>query len=163
MRCSGDRGIRGSEAKSIPLNLPFIDELLDSLISWQRKLTMLVKLMGFSVVCGLFALLASVRAENGENAAIIGGAIGGALAASVSYEQRQPLRQYVVRERPRSYGYDEELAVGREFRNGPYGTQEDPEKYGVPGHHHYALVNNRAVIFYPHTRRIIHVHEPYDD
>lgn len=124
---------------------------------------MFARIMGVAVACGVFALPATVRAEDGENAAIISGLIGGALAASVPYEQRQPLRQYVVRERPRSYVYDEELAVGREFRYGPYGTQEVPEEYGVPGHHHYAVVNNRAVIFHPHTRRIIHVYDPYDD
>jgi hypothetical protein len=32
-----------------------------------------------------------------------------------------------------------------------------PERYGVPEHHH-AIVNNRAVIFHPQTRRVIHVY-----
>ncbi len=95
---------------------------------------------------------------------IIGGAITGAAIATgalVPYEQREPLRAYAVRERPRSYVYDDELAVGREFRYGPYGTQEVPPEYGVPGHH-YAVVNNRAVVFHPYTRRIVHVYDPYE-
>ena len=96
---------------------------------------------------------------------IIGGAITGvaiATGAVVPYERRESLRTYVVRERPRSYVYDDDLTVGREFRYGPHGTQEVPREYGVPGHH-YAVVNNRAVIFHPHTRRIVHVYDPYDD
>jgi hypothetical protein len=31
-------------------------------------------------------------------------------------------------------------------------------QYGVR-EHHYAIVNNRVVIFHPHTRRVIHVYD----
>lgn len=118
--------------------------------------------MSVAATAGLLVSPIAARADDAVGAAIAGAFIGAAVASGVPVEQRQPLRQYVVRERPRSYVYEEELAVGREFRYGPYGTQEVPPEYGVPGHH-YAVVNNRAVIFHPHTRRIVHVYDPYED
>lgn len=56
----------------------------------------------------------------------------------------------------------EELAPGRESRSGPHEKRKVPRAYGVPGYH-YSVVNNRAVIFHPNTRRTIHAYEPYDD
>jgi hypothetical protein len=41
---------------------------------------------------------------------------------------------------------------------GPYESYPVPERYGVP-EHHYAVVNNRVVIFHPQTRRVIHVYD----
>ena len=123
---------------------------------------MVIKMLRFAAIAGILISPVAARADDAVGAAIAGAFIGAAVASGVPVEQRQPLQQYVVREQPRSYAYDEELAVGREFRYGPYGTQEVPPEYGVPGHH-YAVVNNRAVIFHPHTRRIVHVYDPYDD
>ena len=123
---------------------------------------MFLKIMSVVATAGLLLSSATARADDAVGAALAGAFIGAVVASGVPVEQRQPLRQYVVRERPRSYVYEEELAVGRDFRYGPYGTQEVPSEYGVPGHH-YAVVNNRAVIFHPHTRRIVHVYDPYED
>jgi hypothetical protein len=50
-----------------------------------------------------------------------------------------------------------EVVVGRELPPGAYESYPVPERYGVP-EHHYAIVNNRAVIFHPQTRRVIDVY-----
>ena len=124
---------------------------------------MFLKTLNVAAAVGfLLSSATGARADDAVGAAIAGALIGAAVASGVPVEQRAPLREYVVRERPRSYVYEEELAPGREFRPGPYGTREVPPEYGVPGYH-YSVVNNRAVIFHPHTRQIIHVYEPYDD
>jgi hypothetical protein len=33
-----------------------------------------------------------------------------------------------------------------------------PDRYGMAGHH-YTIVNNRAIVYHPQTRRIIHVYD----
>jgi hypothetical protein len=92
--------------------------------------------------------------------AVAGALVGAAIAtgAVVPYEQREPLRGYVYREPRPVYRYEDEVVVGRELRPGPYESYPVPDQYGVPGHH-YAVVNGRAVIFHPQTRRIIHVYD----
>ena len=90
----------------------------------------------------------------------VAGAITGAAVATgviVPYEQREPLRGYIVQENRPSYGYEGDVVVGRELPPGAYESYPVPERYGVP-EHHYAIVNNRAVIFHPGTRRIVHVY-----
>ena len=90
---------------------------------------MFVRIMGVAVLCGLFALPATVHAENGSNAAaIVGGIVGGALAASIPQEQLRPAREYIYqdRERPRSYEYYGDLEVGQRFGYGPHGSRELP-------------------------------------
>jgi hypothetical protein len=90
---------------------------------------------------------------------VTGIAVGAAIATgAVPMEQREPLRGYVYREPRPYYRYDDEVAVGRELPPGAYESYPVPEQYGVPGHH-YAIVNNRAVIYHPTTRRIIHVYD----
>ena len=99
-------------------------------------------------------------AQRDPVAGAVAGAIEGAAIASgvvVPYEQREPLRGYVYREPRPVYRYDDEVVVGRELRPGGYESYPVPDQYGVPGHH-YAIINNRAVVFHPQTRRIIHVY-----
>ncbi len=90
---------------------------------------------------------------------ITGLAVGAAVATgAVPVEQREPLRGYVYREPRPSYRYDDEVVVGRELRPGAYESYPVPEQYGVR-EHHYAIINNRAVVFHPQTRRIIQVYD----
>jgi hypothetical protein len=90
---------------------------------------------------------------------VTGLVVGTAIATgAVPLEHREPLRGYINREPPPYYQYDDEVVVGSELRPGAYQTYPVPDQYGVPGHH-YAVVNNRAVIFHPQTRRIIHVYD----
>jgi hypothetical protein len=94
-------------------------------------------------------------------AGVVAGAIVGAAIASgavVPYEHREPLREYVVRENRPSYRYEGDVVVGRELPRGEYESYPVPERYGVR-EHHYAIVNDRVVVFHPETRRIIHVYE----
>jgi hypothetical protein len=107
--------------------------------------------------------LAAPRAASADDTvagAIIGALTGAAIATGtiVPYERREPLREYIVRENRPSYHYEEEVVVGRELPPGAYESYEVPEEY-VPRGHHYAIVNDRPVIFHPETRHIIHVYE----
>jgi hypothetical protein len=90
---------------------------------------------------------------------ITGLAVGAAVATgAVPYEHREPLRTHIYSERRPSYRYEEEVVVGRELRHGPYESYPVPERYGVR-EHHYTIVNDRAVVYHPQTRRIIHVYD----
>jgi hypothetical protein len=112
-------------------------------------------------LCGAMTSSAALAQSDAAVAAgVVTGLVVGAAVATgvVPMEQREPLRGYVYREPRPYYGYDDELVVGRELRPGPYESYPVPEQYGVPGHH-YAIVNNRAVIYHPQTRRIIHVYD----
>ena len=107
--------------------------------------------------------LAAPRAASADDAvagAIVGAITGAAIATGtvVPYERREPLREYIVRQRRPSYHYDEEVVVGRELPTGAYESYEVPEEY-VPRGHHYTVINDRPVIFHSETRRIIHVYE----
>jgi hypothetical protein len=113
------------------------------------------------VMGGVMATSGAAFAQRDPVAGAIAGAIEGAAIATgavVPYEQRAPLREYVVRENRPSYRYEDEVAVGRELRPGGYESYPVPEQYGVR-EHHYAIVNDRVVVFHPQTRRIIHVYD----
>jgi hypothetical protein len=122
---------------------------------------MLGRLLATTLAFGGLMTSNAAYAEDPVAGAIAGAIVGAAIAsgAAVPYEHREPLREYVVRENRPSYRYDDdEVVVGRELRRGAYESYPVPEQYGVR-EHHYAVVNNRVVIFHPETRRIIHVYE----
>jgi hypothetical protein len=122
---------------------------------------MLRRVLAVTLVMGATMASNAALAQSDPVAGVIAGATEGAAIATgavVPYEQRAPLREYVVRENRPSYRYDDEVVVGRELRPGAYESYPVPEQYGVP-EHHYAIVNDRVVVFHPHTRRIIHVYE----
>ncbi|GAC1495662.1 MAG: hypothetical protein NVS2B1_03430 [Bradyrhizobium sp.] len=122
---------------------------------------MLKRIVAVTITIGGLMSSSAVWAQSDPVAGAVAGALVGAAVATgaiVPYEHRAPLREYVVRENRPSYVYDDEVVVGRELRPGPYESYPVPERYGVP-EHHYAVVNNRVVIFHPQTRRVIHVYE----
>ena len=123
---------------------------------------MLVRMLAVTMLIGgIVTTSGAALAQQDPVAGAVAGAIVGAAIATgaiVPYEHREPLREYVVRENRPSYRYDDEVVVGRELRHGPYESYPVPEHYGVR-EHHYAIVNNRVVVFHPHTRRVIHVYE----
>jgi hypothetical protein len=104
--------------------------------------------------------VALAQSDAAVAAGVVTGLIVGTAVATgaVPMEHREPLRGYIYREPPPYYRYDDEVVVGRELRPGAYQSYPVPDQYGVPGHH-YAIVNNRAVVFHPQTRRIIHVYD----
>jgi len=112
------------------------------------------------VVGGAMTSNAALAQSDPVAGAVAGAIVGAAIAtgAVVPYEHREPLHEYVVRENRPSYRYEDEVVVGRELRSGPYESYPVPERYGVPDHH-YAVINNRVVVFHPQTRRIIHVYD----
>ena len=111
-------------------------------------------------VGGLMSSSAAFAQRDPVANAVAGAVVGVGVATGliVPYEQREPLHEYIVRENRPSYRYDDEVVVGRELRHGPYDSYPVPERYGVR-EHHYAIVNNRVVVFHPHTRRVIHVYD----
>ena len=123
---------------------------------------MLGRILAVTLTIGGAMTSSAALAQNDAAVAagvITGLAVGAAVATgAVPYEQREPLRGYVYREPRPVYRYEDEVVVGRELRSGPYQSYPVPDQYGVPGHH-YTIVNGRAVIFHPQTRRIIHVYD----
>ena len=122
---------------------------------------MLGRVFAVTLVIGGAMTSNAALAQSDVVAGAIAGAIAGAAIATgavVPYEQRAPLHEYIVREDRPSYRYEDEVVVGRELPPGAYESYPVPEQYGVP-EHHYAIVNDRAVIFHPETRRVIHVYD----
>jgi hypothetical protein len=116
------------------------------------------------LIGGAMTTSGAALAQQNPAAAVVEGVIVGtavATGAIVPYEQREPLREYVVRENRPSYRYDDEVVVGRELRPGPYESYPVPERYAVP-EHHYTIINNRVVVFHPKTRQVVHVYDPHD-
>jgi hypothetical protein len=126
-----------------------------------RRISMLGRILAVTLVMGGTMASNAALAQSDVIAGAVAGAIAGAAIATgavIPYEQRAPLHEYIVRENPPSYQYEDEVAVGRELPPGPYESYPVPEEYGVR-QHHYAIVNGRAVIFHPETRRVIHVYD----
>ena len=123
---------------------------------------MLGRIVGATlVVGGMLTTSGAALAQRDPVAGVVQGVITGAAIATgavVPYEHREPLREYIVRENRPSYRYEDEVVVGRELPRRDYESYPVPERYGVP-EHHYAIVNGRAVIFHPQTRRVIHVYD----
>jgi hypothetical protein len=122
---------------------------------------MLGRIVAATLVVGGAMTSTAALAQRDPVAGAIAGAIEGAAIATgavVPYEHREPLREYIVRENRPSYRYEDEVVVGRELPRRDYESYPVPERYGVP-EHHYAIVNGRAVIFHPQTRRVIHVYD----
>ena len=119
------------------------------------------RILAVTLAFGALMTSSAAFAQQDPVAGAVAGAITGAAIATgviVPYEHREPLREYVVRENRPSYRYEDEVVVGRELTPGPYESYPVPERFGVP-EHHYAIVNNRVVVFHPQTRRVIHVYE----
>jgi hypothetical protein len=122
---------------------------------------MLRRMIAVTLAAGALMTSNAALAQSDVVAGAVAGAITGAAIATgaiVPYEHREPLHEYIVHENRPSYRYEDEVVVGRELPPGPYESYPVPERYGVPDHH-YAIVNGRAVVFHPQTRRIIHVYD----
>jgi Protein of unknown function (DUF1236) len=123
---------------------------------------MLGKIVAVTLTIGgaMTSSAAMAQSDGAIAAGVVTGLVVGGLVASgaVPVEQQMPLREHIYREQPPYYQYDDEVVVGGQLRPGAYQSYPVPDQYGVPGHH-YAVVNNRAVVFHPETRRIIHVYD----
>ena len=122
---------------------------------------MLGRILAVTLALGGAMTSNAAQAQSDPVAGAVAGAIVGAAIATgavVPYEHREPLRTYIYSEPRPSYVYSDEVVVGRTLAPGPYQSYPVPERYGVR-EHHYTIVNNRAVVYHPQTRRIIHVYD----
>jgi len=97
----------------------------------------------------------------GPLGAIVGGAVGaatGTVGAILGVDDRPRFREYVVRERRPSYRYSEDLRVGVVLPDDGVTYYEMPSEYRAPNYR-YTVVNDRAVIVDPRTRRVIEIIE----
>jgi hypothetical protein len=96
----------------------------------------------------------------GPVGAIIGGTVGaatGTVGAILGVDDRPRFHEYVVRERPRSYHYRDEVRVGVVLPQEGITYYEVPAEYHVAPGYRWAYVNDQAVIVEPRTRRIVEV------
>lgn len=77
------------------------------------------------------------------------------------YHRRQhpQFRAYVAEQRVSSYTYRERVAVGTVLPERGVTYREVPAEYGVRKGYRYTVVNDRAVLVEPRTRRVIQVIE----
>jgi hypothetical protein len=138
-------------------------ELLSATEYRIREIAMLGRIVAATLLIG-GATTASNTAFAQSDAAVAAGvvtgiAVGAAIATgALPVEHRAPLHEYIYTEPRPSYVYDDEVVVGRPLRPGAYQSYPVPERYGVSGHH-YTIVNNRAVVYHPQTRQVIHVYD----
>lgn len=97
----------------------------------------------------------------GPVGAVVGGAVGGVtggISGLLGLDQRPKFREYVVSTRRPSYQYSGNLVVGAELPDSGVTYYEVPAEYGVRDYR-YTVVNDRAVLVDPRTRRVIQVIE----
>jgi len=73
-------------------------------------------------------------------------------------EMMPRFKEYVLTQRPTSFTYSQPLAVGTVLPQQGVVYSEVPAEYGVSGYR-YTVVNNRAVLVEPSTRRVIQIIE----
>jgi hypothetical protein len=106
---------------------------------------------------------AAGAAAGATGGAIVGGPIGaavggvtGAIVGGLSPEAYPRFRTYVVEQNTPSYTVREDVRVGTVLPTRGVRYYEVPADYGVRGYR-YTVVNNRAVLVDPGTRRIVQV------
>jgi Protein of unknown function (DUF1236) len=98
----------------------------------------------------------------GPVGAVVGGAIGaatGTVGGILGVEERPRFREYVVRERHPSFRYHDEVRVGAVLPDRGLTLYAVPREYHVRPGYRYAIVNDRAVIVEPRSRRIVEIIE----
>lgn len=94
----------------------------------------------------------------GPVGAVVGG-VGGAVVGGIAGDNTPRFKHYVVEQRVPSYAYDQDLAVGTVLPERGVVYRQVPAEYGVRQEYRYTVVNDRAVIVEPRTRRVIQVIE----
>lgn len=94
----------------------------------------------------------------GPVGAVVGG-VGGAVVGAIIGDTTTPrFRQYVVEQQVPSYTYAEPVVVGTVLPEQGVVYRQVPAEYGAPNYR-YTVINNRAVLVEPQTRRIVQVIE----
>ncbi|MGX5735595.1 DUF1236 domain-containing protein [Bosea thiooxidans] len=107
---------------------------------------------------------ASGAASGAVGGAIVGGpvgaavgGVGGAVVGAIIGDAAEPrFRTYVVEQRVPSYRYAEPVAVGTVLPQQGVVYRQLPAEYG-PSEYSYTVVNDRAVIVEPQTRRVVQI------
>jgi hypothetical protein len=107
--------------------------------------------------------VATGAATGAVGGAIVGGPVGaavggvaGAVVGGVAEASRPQFREYVVTQRHPSYRYSSEVRVGAELPASGVTYYEVPRQFGEV-RYRYTIVNDRAVLVDPGTRRIVQV------
>jgi Protein of unknown function (DUF1236) len=98
----------------------------------------------------------------GPVGAVVGGAIGaatGTVGGILGVEERPRFREYVVREHHPSFRYHDDMRVGAVLPERGVTLYAVPREYHVRPGYRYAIVNDRAVIVEPRSRRIVEIIE----
>jgi hypothetical protein len=94
----------------------------------------------------------------GPVGAVVGG-VGGAVVGAIIGDATTPrFRQYVVEQQVPSYAYAEPVVVGSVLPEQGVVYRQVPAEYGATNYR-YTVINNRAVLVEPQTRRIVQVIE----
>jgi hypothetical protein len=104
-------------------------------------------------------------AARGEEAggpvgAIVGGALGiatGTIGGILGVDDRPRFREYVAREHRPSYRYTEDFRVGAVLPERGVEFYEVPAEYHARPGYRYAIVNDRAVLVDPRSRRVVEI------
>jgi hypothetical protein len=83
----------------------------------------------------------------------VAGGVGGILGA----DQTGPFSTYAMREGRSSYRFDSQVRPGVVLPRQGVAYYRVPPEYGVSPRYRYAIVNDRAVLVDPRTRRIVQV------
>ena len=97
----------------------------------------------------------------GPVGAIVGGTVGGVVGGVngvLGIDQRPRFRTYVSSQNRASYQYRDNLAVGVVLPADGVTYYEVPAEYGA-SNYRYTVVNGRAVLVEPGTRRIVEIVE----
>jgi len=97
----------------------------------------------------------------GPLGAIVGGTVGaatGTVGGILGVEERPRFREYVIREHRPSFGYEGDVRVGAVLPPRGVTLYAVPRDHVRPGYR-YAIVNDRAVIVEPRSRRIVEIIE----
>ena len=97
----------------------------------------------------------------GPVGAIVGGTVGGVVGGVngvLGIDQRPRFRTYVSGQNRPSYQYRENLAVGVVLPSDGVTYYDVPQEYGA-SNYRYTVVNGRAVLVEPSTRRIVEIVE----
>src|SRR5262245_18919722 len=98
----------------------------------------------------------------GPLGAIVGGTIGaatGTVGGILGVEERPRFREYVVREHRPSFAYSDDVRIGTVLPARGVTLYAVPREYHVAPRYRYAIVNDRAVIVEPRSRRIVEIVE----
>ncbi len=126
-------------------------------------------LAGVTIAAALSLPIAAQAQDGATAGAVAGGIVGGpvgaavgagvhAVAGGIADDTRPRFRTYAEERHIPSYRHEHELRVGEDLPLSGVTYYEVPREYGVTKYR-YTVVNDRTVLVYPSTHRIVQVIE----